>query len=130
MAELDEDTDLAAGLGSTTALDEEVTVTVKAVLPDARVMPTVPAVGPKFVSQLSASAVGFATRVAVAWREPVQRASASAARGTVEKIRDMPLFLFLCLPALVAWAISHFGGGKDYSTEFGILMNELDGSFL
>jgi hypothetical protein len=82
---LDELTDLAAGLGSTTALDAEVTVTVRAVLPDARVMPTDPAVGPKFVSQLNVRAVGFATSVAVAWREPVQRASASTARGTDEK---------------------------------------------
>jgi hypothetical protein len=72
-------------LGSTTALDAEVTVTVRDVLPDARVMPTIPAVGPEFVSQLNARAVGFATSVAVACREPVQKASASTARGTDEK---------------------------------------------
>ena len=84
VAVLDELTDLPAGLGSTTAADEDVTVTVRAVLPEKRVMPTDPAVGPKLVSQCSERAVGFATSVA-AWREPVERASASTARGTDEK---------------------------------------------
>jgi hypothetical protein len=84
VAVLEELTDLAAGLGSTTALDEEVTVTVRAVLPEAKVMPTVPAVGPKVVSHDSARAVGFATSVAVACSVPVHMASASTARGNFE----------------------------------------------
>ena len=77
-------TDLTAGLGNTTALDDDVTVTFRAAPVAARVIPTVPATGPEDVLQLSARAVGFATRV-TACRAPVHMVSASTARGTLDR---------------------------------------------
>jgi hypothetical protein len=66
VAALVELTDLVDGLGSTTALEEEVTVTFRALPAVIRVTPREPAVGPKFVSQLSASDDGLTAIVAAA----------------------------------------------------------------
>ena len=64
VATLVEPTDKTAGLGSTTGPAGAVTVTLTALPATASVMPTAAGVGPRTVSQLSVSAVGFATSVA------------------------------------------------------------------
>jgi hypothetical protein len=84
-----EETDRTAGLGSTTAVVAAVpavavTVTLPALAPVASVMPTVTGLGPRTVSQVSVTALGFAVNDA-ACKAPVKMVSASTASGTLER---------------------------------------------
>ena len=85
-----EETERTAGLGSTTAVVAAVpavavTVTFPVLAPEASVMPTVTGVGPRTVSQVSVTALGFAVNDAACTAPVKKMVSASTASGTLEK---------------------------------------------